>query len=539
MPLLQISNLSFSYPNSQVSLFENFSLQFQENWTVIAGSNGCGKSTLLNLIGGNLSPDDGKIIFNGKILYCPQETQEIPENLYTSFWSDENDVRKFFSLLHITEEMLERYETLSGGEKKRIQIACALAEKPALLLLDEPTNHLDKAMVRLILDALLAFDGMGIIVSHDRYFADSLCSKTVYLFNESKAFAGGRNCIAAEVYSGGLTQALEFRQKNAERSRTEWSRLNSKASAEKQRSQKLSEEIDRKKGSLSKKNVDTKDHDAKLKIDKLRVSGADRTTADLKAHVESQMERTLQSRDAMKKALKRKEGFSVSSTEFAKTFVIEETDIIVGGADEADGACTSNGVGVAGASGSTYTLHVPHIEIKPDLKIAITGQNGAGKTLFINHVISKIRESGAGSAPKASKIELMYLPQEISDGEKAEVLTKYKSLNKEEKGEVLSTLFRLGSEPESLQGDAASVSPGELRKLMISMAVLHPLSLLVLDEPTNHMDITSVLALEDALSEISCPMIVISHDDTFLHKITDRRLEIIRNGNHGKLTVAE
>ena len=533
MPLLQISNLSFSYPNSQIQLFENFSLQLQENWTVIAGSNGCGKSTLLNLIAGNIEPDGGKIIFDGAILYCPQETQEVPENLYTSFWSSENDVRKFFSLLRVTEKMLERYETLSGGEKKRIQIACALAEKPALLLLDEPTNHLDKATVQLILDALHAFDGMGIIVSHDRYFADALCTKTVYLFNESKAFAGGRNCIAAETYQGGLTQALELRQKNAERSRTEWGKLNSKASAEKQRSQKLSEEIDRKKGSLSKKNVDAKDHDAKLKIDKLRVSGADRTTADLKAHVESQMERTLQSRDAMKKALKRKEGFSVSSTDFVKTFIIEETDIIAGGADEADGA------GVAGASGSTYTLHVPHIEIKPYSKIAITGQNGAGKTLFINHVISKIRESGANSAPKAAKIELMYLPQEISDKEKAEVLEKYKSLNKEEKGEVLSTLFRLGSEPESLQGDSASVSPGELRKLMISMAVLHPLSLLVLDEPTNHMDITSVLALEDALSEISCPIIVISHDDTFLRKITNRRLEIIRSGDCGKITLAE
>ena len=516
MALLQISNLSFSYPNSQVSLFENFSLQFQENWTVIAGSNGCGKSTLLNLIGGNLTPDDGKIIFNGKILYCPQETQEIPENLYTSFWSDENDVRKFFSLLHITEEMLERYETLSGGEKKRIQIACALAEKPALLLLDEPTNHLDKATVRLILDALLAFDGMGIIVSHDRYFTDSLCSKTVYLFNESKAFAGGRNCIAAEVYSGGLTQALEFRQKNAERSRAEWSRLNSKASAEKQRSQKLSEEIDRKKGSLSKKNVDAKDHDAKLKIDKLRVSGADRTTADLKAHVENQMERTLQNRDAVKKSLKRKEGFSVTGADFTKTFYIEEKAITVGSAEDGSG---------------TYTLHVPQLEIKADSKIAVTGQNGAGKTLFINYVISAVKDS-------VQEAQLMYLPQEISEAEKLEILAEYQELNKEEKGEVLSTLFRLGSEPESLQGDINAVSPGELRKLMISMAILNPLSLLILDEPTNHMDITSVLALEEALSQINCPLVVISHDDAFLSKITNQHLEIIREGSKGTVTLA-
>ena len=81
MSLLQISDLSFSYPDSQIPLFENFSLQIQENWTVIAGSNGCGKSTLLNLIAGNLEPDGGRIIFDGAILYCPQEPQKIPENL--------------------------------------------------------------------------------------------------------------------------------------------------------------------------------------------------------------------------------------------------------------------------------------------------------------------------------------------------------------------------------------------------------------------------------------------------------------------------
>ena len=515
MALLQISDLSFSYPDSQVSLFENFSLQFQENWTVIAGSNGCGKSTLLNLIAGNLAPDGGKIIFNGKILYCPQETQEIPENLYTSFWSGENDVRKFFSLLHITEEMLERYETLSGGEKKRIQIACALAEKPVLLLLDEPTNHLDKATVKLILDALKAFDGMGIIVSHDRYFSDSLCSKTVYLLNEAKSFAGGRNCIVAEVYSGGLTQALELKKANASKSRAEWNRLNSKASGEKQRSQKLAEEIDRKKSSLSKKGISAKDHDAKLKIDTLRVSGADRSTAEQKARAESQMERTLQSRDAVKKALKRKEGFSVTGTDFFKTFAIKEKDITVG----------------SDKSGAAYTLHVPALEIKADSKIAVTGQNGAGKTLFISYVISAIKES-------ESKAEIMYLPQEISDEEKLEIFAKFRELTKDEKGEVLSTLYRLGSEPENLQGDINAVSPGELRKLMISMAILKPLSLLVLDEPTNHMDITSVLALEDALAEINCPLIVISHDDAFLSKITNQHLQVIREGCKGAVQIA-
>ena len=123
---IQISNLYFSYYSSNSTLFEDFSIQFFDGWTCIAGSNGCGKSTLLKLIAGLLEPDSGKISDLG-VIYCPQETADIPENLYTAFWSNDNEVRRFFSRLCVTEEMLERYDTLSGGEKKRIQIGCAPA----------------------------------------------------------------------------------------------------------------------------------------------------------------------------------------------------------------------------------------------------------------------------------------------------------------------------------------------------------------------------------------------------------------------------
>lgn len=498
---IQISNLNFSYSSSNSTLFEDFSLQFFDGWTCVAGSNGCGKSTLLKLIAGIIEPDGGKILCNGVgcnvstsgVIYCPQETAEIPENLYTAFWSDDNEVRRFFSRLCVTEEMLERYDTLSGGEKKRIQIACALAEQPNILLLDEPTNHLDTETTKMISDALGDFHGIGIMVSHDRDFADSLCNRTIYLYNESQAFAGGRDCIACDTYPCCLTKALELRQSGQTQSRENWEKLNSKAASEKQRSAKLEAENQKSKARLSKKTINAKDHDAKLKQDLARISGKDRTSGDAKARLETQIRQTEAERDNIKKALSRKEGFSVENTDFSKPIIIEETQIHAG----------------------SYTLQVPHLEIKRGTKLALTGQNGAGKTLFVNHVIGLLETTGR-------RKELLYLPQEISDEERVRIFEEFGQLEEDERGEVLSTLYRLGSEPERLAQQ--QVSPGELRKLMIALAVQRPLSLLILDEPTNHMDITSVLALENALASLDCAMIVVSHDKAFLEKITNASL---------------
>lgn len=521
--LLQIEKLYFSYPSSPANLFEDFSLQFYEGWTCLAGSNGCGKSTLLKLIAGILSPDSGRIftgpaISNNDIVYCPQETVQIPENIYSVFWSDDNEIRRFFSMLHVSEEMLERYESLSGGEKKRIQIASALAEKPAILLLDEPTNHLDGETVKMISQTLSLFTGIGIMVSHDRSFADSLCSHTVYLYNEARVISGGRDCIACQTYPGGLSKALEIRQQNADSSRTQWNKLDSKASLEKERSHKLALENERAKSRLSKKKIDPADHDAKRKMDVARLGGKDRRTGDAKAHLENQIRRTEASRDSIQKSLKRKEDFSIESSDYCKTIIIEEKDLTVG---EPSGEA-QNKLGKS----NIYTLHIPRIEINPGEKLALTGQNGSGKTLFIKHVISELEKSGRVK-------EVMYLPQEISQEEAKQIFEDFNKLEDDERGEVLSTLYRLGSEPESLQKE--NLSPGELRKLMISLAVQKPLSLLILDEPTNHMDITSVLALENALAAISCSLLIVSHDKAFISKISSRQLHAERNGNKGRI----
>lgn len=358
----------------------------------------------------------------------------------------------------------------------------------------------------MILDALKLFEGMGIIVSHDRFFADSLCTKTVYLFNESKAYSSGENKIAADVYSAGLTQALELRQKNADSSRENWNALNSKAQKEKQMSNRLLAETAKSHARLSKKNVDVKDHDTKLKIDSYRLTGADRTTGDEKARVDSQLERTQAQRDSIKKSLKRKEGFSINTADFSKPVIIDAAQIKAG----------------------EYEVSSPYLEISSSSKIGLSGPNGTGKTLFIKHIISEMEQKG-------SRDKVLYLPQEISAEEEKSILTDFKKLDEDEKGEVLSTLYRLGSEPESFQGTVNSVSPGELRKLMISMYITKPIMLLILDEPTNHMDITSIMALENALADINCGLLIVSHDESFLQKTTQSRYVISRDGDKGKI----
>ncbi len=157
--------------------------------------------------------------------------------------------------------------------------------------------------------------------------------------------------------------------------------------------------------------------------------------------------------------------------------------------------------------------------IEPMARIALTGRNGSGKTTLLNHIRSKL------NCPEE---KLIWIPQEITSEESSLCLSEAKELSSEELGQVMIIVRRLGSDPERVLNSAVP-SPGESRKLLLALGLSRAPWLVVMDEPTNHMDLPSVECLEKALNNYSGALILVSHDREFLSSTTSTRWKI-KNG---------
>ena len=178
---LFISRISFEYDGAVEPLFDELSLSFPGGFTGVVGANGCGKSTLLKLLTGLLTPDRGTVSASGPAVFCMQEVFEPPDGAADLFTATDGYAFRLCENLKLTPEMLARWQTLSLGERKKLQIATALFQQPDILCIDEPTNHLDMRSKDVLKEAIKEFDGTVIVVSHDREFLDGLVTK-VYEF---------------------------------------------------------------------------------------------------------------------------------------------------------------------------------------------------------------------------------------------------------------------------------------------------------------------------------------------------------------------
>ena len=192
---LHFSGVGFTYPGTADPVLRGLAFSLPPGWTGVVGANGAGKTTCLHLAAGLLVPDAGRILGGGGLV-CAQRMDDPPEGTMAFLAGDGADAWAWRHRLGIEEDWGRRWETLSHGERKRLQLAVALWRNPPLLAVDEPTNHVDLPTTAMVREALAAFQGIGLLVSHDRELLDALCARCLFL-------ESGRGTLLPVGYSEG------------------------------------------------------------------------------------------------------------------------------------------------------------------------------------------------------------------------------------------------------------------------------------------------------------------------------------------------
>ena len=251
---LVLSGVRYAYPAAREAVLDNVTITFPTGWTALLGDNGCGKTTLARIACGLVEPDSGTVTRGLVCALCEQDADEPPENLSDFACDYDREALELRRVFAIGDDMPWRFERLSFGERKKLQIACALWRRPDVLVADEPTNHLDRDAREQLAAALAGFRGIGILVSHDRELLDTLAERCV-------SFEPG----GLVVRPGGYTAARS--QADLERSATEHERAVAKdrlarlAAEQDQRAH----EAARAQARRSKRGIDPKDKSAKAK----------------------------------------------------------------------------------------------------------------------------------------------------------------------------------------------------------------------------------------------------------------------------------
>ena len=505
--LLQVENLTKSFGVN--SLFDDINFTINEGDKVgLIAKNGTGKSTLLSIIAGDDTPDDGKLIFKndvtiGYLKQLPQFEQHLSvmdtcligdddqskairqyENALidgnneemtkaiqamdlASAWDYEERFKQILSQLKI-DNFKQRISELSGGQIKRVALAKILISNPQFLILDEPTNHLDIDMIEW-LEAYLTRSRMTILmVTHDRYFLDKICSKILEL--DQKSIYG---------YDGNYNYYLE---KRAERIDAQ------NAAVEKARNL-LRTEIE-----WMRRQPQARAHKAQYRIDAFY---------DLKERAQSR-------NDKGDVELNVKAGY-IGKKIFVAHHVSKSFD------------------------GKVILNDFNYIFSRYE-KLGIVGDNGVGKSTFIKLLLDRIQPD-SGYFEIGETVKFGYYSQEgIHFDEGKKVIDAIRDVAEhiyfDEKHHYSASQFLqlFLFSPTDQQKLIEKLSGGEKRRLYLAMVLMSKPNFLILDEPTNDLDIQTLEILEDYLSKFSGCLIVISHDRFFMDRCVDHTFVFLGDG---------
>ncbi len=526
--LVSLNNINKIYNGKQI--LTNVSLTVDENDKIgLVGNNGCGKSTLLKILTGSVEPDrfsekDGIISFAAKttIGYLEQmggldsentvmeEMNKVFEPIHKamerlrdieleiqlgdnssadeyqqlSSWIEANDgyntdvkIRTVLNGMGFTGEQLNRTVSgFSGGEKTRLCISKLLLEEPNLLILDEPTNHLDFKTIMWLEDYLRSYRGAVLIVSHDRYFLDRLCTSVCEI---------ERGILTR--YKGNYSAFVRQREENTARREKEYEQQQKQIA-------KMEDYVARNLVRASTTKMAQSRRKQLEKIERIEKPFHEEKHAKIK--------------------------FTYAVEPPLDVLKVKNTDISVG----------------EGLNRKTLVDSVS-FDVRRGEKIGIIGDNGIGKSTLLK-IIQGLHPH-EGTVRWNTNIKISYFEQESTNLNREltvmeELHSRYPSLSDLEVRNLLAQVRFVG---ENVFKETGVISGGERAKLCFAIMMQEHGNVLILDEPTNHLDLSSKEAIETALEEYTGTIIFVSHDRYLLSKIADRLIELTdgsyREHNYG------
>ena len=501
MPAIHFDQVSFEY-SSAVEVFSDVSVHVGEGWTGVVGATGSGKSTFLSLIAGSLEPTAGSVTIDpadAVVIRCHQEVEDLSPDINALASSYEGHARRWIGRLDLDPIALERWPTLSPGERKRWQLTAALAAEPDVLLLDEPTNHLDSEARAIVSDALSRFAGVGIVISHDRSFLDTITRRTLRVVGgQVEAWSGAYSTARA-----GWTAEDQLRAGEYEEAKRDERALRRRLADERRDAETRSARFRR-----NMRRADPSDHDTTSLSAKARHAGGETAGSRRRSAARSQLDRV---------ADKRK-GLALSGSVGGDIFFDYEP---------APKSTLMRYAGPLAAGDRVLASGVEAVVGRGD-RIRLTGPNGAGKSTLL---------AALQNSSRLPEEKVLHLPQELTARQSIDLLIRLDLLTNERRGRVLSVVAALGVDPDYLLSSRRP-SPGEARKLALAMGLGVNTWCLLLDEPTNHLDVEAVERVQDALGSYPGAFVVVTHDEMLARETTTLQWRLVsgelRISDHNK-----
>lgn len=469
-PFLDVQMLTKSF--GALTLFENISFSVAAGQKVgLIAKNGTGKSTLLSLIAGKDSPDSGSIIFRNNITvgFLEQTNHFDPkETVIDACFNHQGEDEKILKAKQILTKLKigdlnQQMGQLSGGQQKRVALANVLITEPDMLILDEPTNHLDLEMIEWLEEFLARGRKTLLMVTHDRFFLDRVCSVILELDDKQMY-----------TYRGNYAYYLEKRQERIDAKRAEVARANNLYRTELEWMRRMPQA----RGHKAKYR-----EDAFYELEKIAKQNIEERTLRLKAN-----------------------NVYIGSKIFECQYISkawDEEHVIM----------------------DHFYYNFSRFE-----KMGIVGNNGTGKSTFIKMLLGLLPPDD-GRIVVGDTIKFGYFSQEglqfDPDKKVIDIITDIADYIDMGQGKHMSAsqllrYFLFTNEQQ--QNYVSKLSGGEKRKLYLCTVLMKNPNFLVLDEPTNDLDIITLQILEEYLAEFPGCVIVISHDRYFMDKVIDHLL---------------